>query len=421
MQITALATATGPHLFWLVSRAAGIAALILSSVGVCVGLLMSGRACGRAGARSCASPTRRCRSPPSAALAVHGLTLLGDGFLQPSLADIAVPFVSGYHTFWTSAGIVAFWALALLGLSYYMRARIGVQRWRRLHRLAALAWVLGLAHSLGEGTDAGQTWFLVMVAIATLPALLALAAIWARRLDRRRQGRRHRTDARTAPLDPQRSNHEHRRPLNPHRRTAAGSARASWRRPSARRWRAGRRGSASGSRPRPRRSSSPRSSSSTSSSPPATTPALVASAQRRAAASSGSSSTAESDGIRHGHRRAANRVLDRRIVRESSSESLRRIELVGERSRIEPESSGVLRTQHLPVVSRETILRFDCFGGALRRVRRRRRPSETAAQAAERARAALLRWHGAFSRFSAASELSTSERRPARAGPGERR
>lgn len=180
MQITTLATAAGPHLFWLASRAAGIAALILSSAGVCVGLLMGTRVRARRGAELRVAHEALSLAT-LAAIAVHGLTLLGDGFLRPSLADIAVPFASSYHTFWTTAGIVSFWALALLGLSYYLRGRIGVQRWRRLHRLAALAWVLGLAHSLGEGTDAGQTWFLAMVAITTLPALLALGAVWTRR------------------------------------------------------------------------------------------------------------------------------------------------------------------------------------------------------------------------------------------------
>lgn len=180
MQITTLATAAGPHLFWLVSRAAGIAALILSSAGVCVGVMMGTRLRARRGAELRVAHEALSLAT-LAAIAVHGLTLLGDGFLRPSLLDISVPFFSSFHTFWTAAGIVSFWALALLGLSYYMRARIGVQRWRRLHRLAALAWVLGLAHSLGEGTDSGQTWFLAMVAITTLPALLALAAVWARR------------------------------------------------------------------------------------------------------------------------------------------------------------------------------------------------------------------------------------------------
>ncbi|MFL5869217.1 MAG: hypothetical protein ACJ766_19105, partial [Thermoleophilaceae bacterium] len=108
------------------------------------------------------------------AIAVHGAALLGDGFLHPSVLDISVPFVSSYKTFWTSLGILSGWALALLGLSYYLRGRIGPARWRRLHRFTALAWLLGLAHSVGEGTDAGTVWFLAMTGVVAIPALLLL-------------------------------------------------------------------------------------------------------------------------------------------------------------------------------------------------------------------------------------------------------
>jgi sulfoxide reductase heme-binding subunit YedZ len=178
MTLTALqATATGPHLFWLVSRAAGIVALILSSLSVCIGLLMSGRL-----RKARGTDLRVLHEALSlatlAAIVVHGLTLVGDGFLKLSLADVSLPFVASYETAWTTIGIVSFWALALLGLSYYLRAKIGVQRWRVLHRFTALAWVLGVIHSLGEGTDAGQAWFLAMTAIVVLPALALLASRW---------------------------------------------------------------------------------------------------------------------------------------------------------------------------------------------------------------------------------------------------
>lgn len=172
-----LATATGPHLFWITSRAAGIAALVLCSATVSVGLLFAGRL-----ARSHRGELRIAHEALSlaalATLAVHGLSLLGDGYLHPSLGDIAVPFLGSYETLYTSMGIIAFWILLVLGVSYYARARIGVQRWRRLHRLAALAWLLGLVHSLLEGTDAGETWFLAMVAVASTPALVLLLVRW---------------------------------------------------------------------------------------------------------------------------------------------------------------------------------------------------------------------------------------------------
>jgi methionine sulfoxide reductase heme-binding subunit len=172
-----LATAVAPHLYWITSRAAGTAALILSSVSVCVGLSMGGRLL-----RGRGPDLRVAHEALSlatiAALLVHGLTLLGDSFLHPSLLDVAIPLLSGYKTLWTSLGIVGFWALLLLGLSYYARARIGVQRWRVLHRFTALAWLLGLIHALGEGTDAGQAWFLAMTAIVAVPAVCLLLMRW---------------------------------------------------------------------------------------------------------------------------------------------------------------------------------------------------------------------------------------------------
>ncbi len=172
-----LAVATSPHLYWIASRAAGIAALLLASISVCVGVLMGGRV-GRSHRGELRVAHEALSLATLVALVVHGLTLLGDGYLHPSFGDLAIPLVSGYETLWTSIGIVSFWALALLGLSYYARGRIGVQRWRRLHRFAALAWVLGLIHSLGEGSDAGERWFLVMVAIVVAPASVLLAQRW---------------------------------------------------------------------------------------------------------------------------------------------------------------------------------------------------------------------------------------------------
>jgi sulfoxide reductase heme-binding subunit YedZ len=160
------------HLFWITSRAAGTAALLLSSVAVCVGLLFGGKLVkGRPDLRHLHEALSLATI---VALVVHAVALLGDNFMSPSLADISIPFVSGYQRGWTTLGIVAGWALIALGLSYYVRDRIGQQRWKKLHRFTALAWIAGIVHSLGEGTDAGATWFLVATAIPVVPALALL-------------------------------------------------------------------------------------------------------------------------------------------------------------------------------------------------------------------------------------------------------
>jgi sulfoxide reductase heme-binding subunit YedZ len=176
-QLTTFATAVAPHLYWITSRAAGTAALVLSSLSVCVGLSIGGRLLkGRGPDLRVAHEALSLAT--LAALLLHGLALLGDGFLHPSLFELAVPFAARYRTLWTSAGIVAFWSMLLLGLSYYARARIGPRRWRMLHRFTALAWILGLVHALGEGTDAGQAWFLAMTVIVVVPAIALLATRW---------------------------------------------------------------------------------------------------------------------------------------------------------------------------------------------------------------------------------------------------
>jgi methionine sulfoxide reductase heme-binding subunit len=166
-----------PHLFWITSRAAGFAALILASLAVSLGLLMSTKLLKRRGPDLIAVHEILSLST-IVAIVIHGVTLLGDQYLHASVADISIPFVSGYKTLWTSLGIVSGWTLALLGLSYYARRVIGAKRWRTLHRFTALAWIAGVAHALGEGTDAGQIWFIAMLAIVAIPAIGLLAMRW---------------------------------------------------------------------------------------------------------------------------------------------------------------------------------------------------------------------------------------------------
>ena len=161
------------HLFWIASRAAGTAALVLSSAAVGVGLTMGGRLVKGRGVDLRAAHEALSLAT-LVAIVVHAVALLGDSYLNSSVLDVTVPFASGYKEPWMSIGIVAGWGLTALGISYYFRTKIGTARWKRLHRWTALAWLAGLVHSLGEGTDAGTTWFLALTAIAVMPALVLL-------------------------------------------------------------------------------------------------------------------------------------------------------------------------------------------------------------------------------------------------------
>lgn len=172
--MTVLAT-SGSHVFWITSRAAGIVALILTSASVGVGLSMSGRLVKGRG------PDLRVTHEALAitaiaAIALHAVALLGDSYFHPGIVDLAVPFASNYKEPYMALGIVAGWGFVLLGLSFYLRRRIGAKRWKVMHRFTALAWVFAVIHSLGEGSDAGRTWFVAITAIAVIPTLVLLIA-----------------------------------------------------------------------------------------------------------------------------------------------------------------------------------------------------------------------------------------------------
>jgi sulfoxide reductase heme-binding subunit YedZ len=166
-----------PHLFWITSRAAGGAALLLSSASVALGLMMSS---GRRSAnkRDLRALHEALSLTTLAMVALHGFSLLGDAFLNPGLAGIAVPFVGPYRPLWTGIGIVAGYGLAALGLTYYVRDRIGAARWRRVHRLTAIFWLLAIAHTIGAGNDTTEIWFLAASGALVIPASVLLLLRW---------------------------------------------------------------------------------------------------------------------------------------------------------------------------------------------------------------------------------------------------
>jgi sulfoxide reductase heme-binding subunit YedZ len=170
------------HGWWLVSRSAGIVALLLIAASVLIGLTL---------AAGLGGPPRRRRALVAlhehaantglAAIGLHGVTLLGDAWLKPGPAGIAVPFVMDYRPLYTAAGIVAGYLGALLGLSFYARRRIGGRRWRKLHRATPVVYVLALVHTLGAGSDTGTPWLRATLLATTLPAAALLIARHAKR------------------------------------------------------------------------------------------------------------------------------------------------------------------------------------------------------------------------------------------------
>jgi sulfoxide reductase heme-binding subunit YedZ len=168
------------HIWWLASRASGIVALGLITFSVALGLAMANKLIR---GRNVAGLHEHLSLAGLVAIAVHGVTLLGDPWLHPGVTGIAVPFTMGYRTIFTGLGIVGGYLAAALGLSFYIRKKIGAKLWRKLHRFTPVAYVLALVHAIGAGTDASTVWMRTFMLATAVPIGIMFVA---RMLPRRR-------------------------------------------------------------------------------------------------------------------------------------------------------------------------------------------------------------------------------------------
>ncbi len=166
----AVSTTLQTHGWWLASRASGLLALVLVTISVGLGLTMAGKVMRRPGlSRKLMAIHEQTALAGLIAIAVHGITLLGDPWLNPGLAGVTVPFAMSFKTAFTGLGVIGGYLAMLLGLSFYARKRIGAKLWRKAHRATVLVYVLGLVHALGAGTDASTPWFRWWVVLTAPP------------------------------------------------------------------------------------------------------------------------------------------------------------------------------------------------------------------------------------------------------------
>jgi methionine sulfoxide reductase heme-binding subunit len=164
----------GQHLWWLASRSFGVVAIVLVSLSVGLGLALSGKLLRGPGVPARVKTLHEALAVSGLiAIVIHGLLLLGDPYLRPGLAGIALPFALSSQPLWTALGIVGGWLAAIVTLSFYVRRLIGVAVWRWLHRWTFAVYGLGLVHTLGSGTDAGSTWLLGTLAVTAVPVVFA--------------------------------------------------------------------------------------------------------------------------------------------------------------------------------------------------------------------------------------------------------
>lgn len=160
---------------WYAARASGVAAYVVLSVVVSLGLTLGGKAQSRLWPRFSMEDVHRFGGLLVGSLVgLHVLAIAADSFLPFSLTQLLVPFTSTYRPLWTGLGIAAAEILVALAITNHYRRRLPYRFWRKAHYLNFAVWGFASVHGLMGGTDRGATWLAILygTAVATVVTLL---------------------------------------------------------------------------------------------------------------------------------------------------------------------------------------------------------------------------------------------------------
>jgi methionine sulfoxide reductase heme-binding subunit len=161
---------------WYAARAAGVAAYVMLSFVVLLGLTMAGRTSLPRWPKFAIEDVHRFAGLlVGAFVTIHIVTIAIDSWLPFSIGSIIIPLVSRYRPIWVALGIVAAEMLLALAITNHYRDRLSYRVWRRAHYLNLVVWTAATFHGVGSGTDRSAPWLLAVYALATGAVSAAIA------------------------------------------------------------------------------------------------------------------------------------------------------------------------------------------------------------------------------------------------------
>lgn len=174
--MSVLAT-SGPSPLWYVARGSGLAALVMLTLSLVLGIVTSVRWTNPRWPRFVIELLHRNSSLLAFALiVVHVTAVVGDAFAPIGLKDTLIPFVAVYRPIWLGLGAAASDILIVVLATSLLRHRMSHRTWRFVHWFAYLAWPLVVVHGLGTGSDTKVGFVLILYVLCI--AAVIVAAWW---------------------------------------------------------------------------------------------------------------------------------------------------------------------------------------------------------------------------------------------------
>ena len=156
---------------WLAARATGLVALILVTLLVVLGILLSHPEQTQWKLAKRIYPWHEALWVfVLAFLAVHVVSLVVDPYAGVGIGGALLPGLSEYRTAPVALGVIALYALIITALTARYTRLLPTGWWLKLHRLAGLVLVLAWTHGVLAGTDSNSFapvyWGIVLAVVA---------------------------------------------------------------------------------------------------------------------------------------------------------------------------------------------------------------------------------------------------------------
>ena len=165
----------GSGALWYVSRATGVVAMVLLSMVVVLGVVVS------RGVRVPGLPRfavaelhRRVSLIAAVFLALHVLSVVTDRYVSIPLTATIIPFTSAYARLPVGLGAIAADLGIAVVVTSLLRARIGRRAWRAVHRLGYAAFPVALLHGFTSAKDLRSGAVLVVTGVCALAVAAAV-------------------------------------------------------------------------------------------------------------------------------------------------------------------------------------------------------------------------------------------------------
>ncbi|HMN62999.1 MAG TPA: hypothetical protein PJ988_21710, partial [Anaerolinea sp.] len=121
-------------------------------------------------------------------IALHMVVLMFDQSLPYFLGQFLAPFLSASRPVGVGVGVIGFWLIVLVTVTFYLRGRIGMKAFRAIHVLSLLSYLGVTLHSFLSGTDSSLPTVIGMYA-GTFLVVIFLTAYWLLTLGARRRAK----------------------------------------------------------------------------------------------------------------------------------------------------------------------------------------------------------------------------------------